>query len=382
VISASRLIRQTDFSLSIFQKYYFSEGIGLISFQQGLYESGTNNLVGYSKFDLLGYKLGDLQVGNLEGLEGIEFKGVNLEIGLLASNTFQGPYTMKFFQLINATTLPIALEYSVSNSSGTSSSFTTSAYEFNLQAQIVGKLRIPAYSETSHPNGLRVQDNIYKLLVIVEDRNGLIEERTIQIEKFQLDAYWLVDLKKSSDDTPRLNEIDRAVALLDNRNVQDVQSALEIANQMKALSQTIEIQKQGHLIYAITNLVSHLSESPNTDMGLGLLLDKLNFAEIGRNVFDFTSALSKQADGSLTLGDLRGIYDIQVYFTDGQGSLIGALNESIASLEFILENTSNSVDSILIVNLHGDKITFQTKDVYVIKAAMHALSFIVQYFSA
>lgn len=173
-----------------------------------------------------------------------------------------------------------------------------------------------------------------------------------------------------------------AINLIADESVDGINSALLIANEMIESGANTNIKKQGHLIFSITNLAAHFTDNSNPDTSLGTLLNKLNFAQIGRNVFNFTSKLTKKSDQSLSLGDLKGFFDIQAYFVDGDTSLLAALNDSISSLDFILSNTTDSTDSVLIVDWQDETITFQKKDIYAIKAGMNALSFIINYIAA
>ncbi|MCO4784138.1 MAG: hypothetical protein KC646_17570, partial [Candidatus Cloacimonetes bacterium] len=361
-------------------KYAFSEGIGLISHTQEIITTDTFEVLVYKNIDLKGYKVGNKQGGDLEGIAGIEFNGVGVKVDLIVPSTFQAPYSIKFFQLIDETTAPILLEYDLRNDS--SLLYTVDALEILNQGQNVADVNLPAFHAVDHPNGVNTSQNQYKLMAQIEDRNGVIEERNIVVSKFQQNLFWVLDLTKQSTDAPRLDEVDRAAALLDKRSIQDVESAHQIALAMKAPSQTLETQNQGHLIYAITNLASHLATGPDSDIGLGQLLDKLNFEEVGRNVFDFTSKMIKNSDDSLSLGDLQGLYDLQSYFVDGDTSLLFAISKSIQSLDFILQNSSFGLDEIMMVTLHDETTRFQVKDIYALKAGMQALSFALNYLSA
>ncbi|PCJ18440.1 MAG: hypothetical protein COB02_11135 [Candidatus Cloacimonadota bacterium] len=184
-------------------KFAFAEGIGLISHSQEAHTTTGFDFLGFRKLELLGYQVGDLQSGNLSGLDGVQFKGINLEVGLLAPDNFQAPYTMSFYQTDNIERL---LQYSLEDGNPNGSTMTTAPFAFADQGQVVGEIKIPAFS-VENRNGIKPisGSNSYTILVKITDRNGLIDERSIQLEKSQLNAFWYVDLTREGGGIP-LNE--------------------------------------------------------------------------------------------------------------------------------------------------------------------------------
>ncbi|MCO4782478.1 MAG: hypothetical protein KC646_09140 [Candidatus Cloacimonetes bacterium] len=175
------------------QKFAFAEGIGLISHSQEAIATSTLNFIGYKSFDLRGYKVGDQQAGHLGGVSGVEFGGVNLEVGLLTGSDFQAPYTLKFKQVYNDARNPNPIAYAMKDSAGEMGDFTIAPLEVADQGQVLAELFFPPFKVNDSPNGIKATD-FYTISVEVTDRNGLVKERSIGLDKFQLDAFWFIDL--------------------------------------------------------------------------------------------------------------------------------------------------------------------------------------------
>jgi len=171
-----------------------------------------------------------------------------------------------------------------------------------------------------------------------------------------------------------------AVNLLAGETTDAINSALVIASELKD-SANLATKKEGHLLYAITNLLAHLADNGSNQTSLGALLEKLNLPQAGRNVFNFIASIPKTNSGGLNVGALNGLFELQSYFVDGNNSLKVSLASSIESLDFILENTSDN-DSVMSVQWNGETTVFQKKDIYAMRAGMHALAFAIHFLAA
>jgi hypothetical protein len=180
---------------------------------------------------------------------------------------------------------------------------------------------------------------------------------------------------------------EEAATLLQNKTVAGLESAYTIAAELKD-SENTEKALQGHLVYALTRLGRNLAHYEDATT-LGALLDKLNFTETGRDIFEFTADFTKNlTTGKLTLGDLQGFKDVQSYFTASTSTapLDAALVDGITSLDYIIAHKAASTDTdlstVLTVDWFGESITFQRKDIYFLRGMFHAIRFVINFLSS
>ena len=79
----------------------FVSGIGLVQHVIEEIERETFQFLSFKSIDLAGFKIGDLQRGRLDGIDGAEFSGLNLGFQFIQPADFEGPLTISFHQKRN-----------------------------------------------------------------------------------------------------------------------------------------------------------------------------------------------------------------------------------------------------------------------------------------
>ena len=105
----------------------FARGIGLVQHFTDIINTETFNFEGFSGLELMGYKHGSVQRGNLEGLSGIEFTGIEVDMSFIvpegenqkALEEGRSPYSMTFFQRNQVTGFESPLRYSLNGAAET-----------------------------------------------------------------------------------------------------------------------------------------------------------------------------------------------------------------------------------------------------------------------
>jgi len=197
------------------------------------------------------------------------------------------------------------------------------------------------------------------------------------------DSFAPVVLLKNDPDSFQIEE---AVASAQQQSAAGLASSYHVAKTLKdAASTQEEVRLQAHLIYAVTNLVNHFQDNTDPARTLTKLLDKVNLFPVGRDIFNFTAEfVIDLVTKKITLGDFQGIYEIQEYFANPIDGTLKAIKDSLDSLNYVQNQIRDSADDSLVLNLNwdGQDVAIQKKDIHLVKAVFHFLSFVLQYFSS
>jgi hypothetical protein len=181
-----------------------------------------------------------------------------------------------------------------------------------------------------------------------------------------------------------LSGVTEAVSHVKEKTDSGVNAAYTVAKRLKD-DNTISADErmQAQLIHALTAVGRHLSNAETPESTSGNILNKLGFSSTGRNIFNFTSEIARDSYNGLVLGDLNGIYEIQDYLTDPEG-LQAALTEGIESLSLLIDTATdkNDTDTILSLDWFGETITFQKKDLFLLRSGFYGLEFAINFVSS
>lgn len=169
-----------------------------------------------------------------------------------------------------------------------------------------------------------------------------------------------------------------------SESIEGLKAAHSIAESLLN-SSNVTTKRQANLVYSVTNLAMHLNESTNREKALSKLLDKLNVAKAGRNIFNFVAKVQKGQADELVLNDFKGISDIQNYFAGaGTDTMLAALDRSLSALN-VLESTIGSdvklTDELMSLEWNGVTTKFERKDLYFLKSAFNLLKFVMHFVS-
>ena len=183
------MVRRTQDTIAV-HKLVFANNVGLVNHSVDLIERGTFNFKGFNGVELVGFKIGSEQRGNLQGLSGIQFQGIDIDLDFIPGNTMTGPYTMTFFQSRNNT--ESALAYSLDQGS----TFTTAPLD--VVAGNITPVFFP--SRAAAPDNMGIAPSStgdYTLVAKLTDSSGTTEVRNVPLNKFQQFFYWFIDFAQS-----------------------------------------------------------------------------------------------------------------------------------------------------------------------------------------
>jgi len=181
---------------------FFANHVGLVSHTTSYL---SNQSQGFKGLEIAGYKIGDKQLGNLAGLSGVQFNGVEVEMSFivpageneLALSEGRSPYKMGFFQKMNDGSERV-LSFSLNQALE-----TTVPIEVTPGSENVYFL---AFSKATSTNldGIRLEGETYNIVARLADSSNE-RVRNIDLSKDLSFLYWFIDFAQEvGGESPRL----------------------------------------------------------------------------------------------------------------------------------------------------------------------------------
>ncbi|MBT3785112.1 hypothetical protein HOF92_09050, partial [bacterium] len=170
----------------------FVNGVGLAQHFVDEILRATFEFTGFRGIELVGFKVGNLQRGSLQGVSGVTFQGLNLEFSFLQPDTFTGPLSMTFFQRGTNNT-ERRLSYSIDG--GTTS---TAAPLGNITpgGENIQSVFFSVATQDA-PDGLRPESGKYNLIAKLTDVDSNQEVRNVDLFTHETDFYWFLDFAQT-----------------------------------------------------------------------------------------------------------------------------------------------------------------------------------------
>jgi hypothetical protein len=198
----------------------FARGIGLVQHFTDIINSETFDFKGFSGLELMGYKHRSVQRGNLDGLSGIEFTGIEVSMSFivpdgenqLALDEGRSPYSMTFFQRNQVTGFESPLRYSLNGGAET----TAPLEDIFPGSDKVYELFFPKANTTNRDGILPFQGG-YNIIARLTDgrKDG---ERNVDLSTSMTFFYWFIDFaQEGGEGSPQFRSGELGSLLLNDR---------------------------------------------------------------------------------------------------------------------------------------------------------------------